>query len=293
MKSNILIAISNIVLDDTFELKSFYENRNRANSMGKALEEYIKDIFGGTKAENNEGKRLEILEETFSYMGNQNNPPDSIIRGGDAIEVKKIESYGSSIALNSSYPKAKLYSNSPMITTTCRECEKWEEKDIIYVVGVVPKINGEEGKKLRSLVMVYGEDYAADCSIYEKIKNVIREGIISIPNVEFSETKELGRVNKVDPLGITYLRIRGMWGIDNPMNVFNYIKQINTENEFELIVIINERKYLSFPEEERKKFEDLLNKVTKLEMKDVKIKDPNNPAQLKKAKLITFEREKI
>lgn len=292
MKSNILMAISNIVSDDTFELKSFYESRNRANSMGKALEEYIKDIFGGTKAENNEERRLEILEETFSYMGNQNNPPDSIIRGGDAIEVKKIESYGSSIALNSSYPKAKLYSNSPMITTICRECEKWKEKDIIYVVGVVPKINGEEGKKLKSLMMVYGEDYAADCSVYEKIKNVIGKGIISIPNVEFSETKELGRVNKVDPLGITYLRIRGMWGIDNPMNVFNYVKQINIENEFELIAIINEGKYLSFPEEERKKFEDLINKVTELEMKDIKIKDPNNPAQLKKAKLITFERKK-
>lgn len=61
----------------------------------------------------------------FSYIGNQNNPPDSMLRNGDAIEVKKIESKKAALALNSSYPKAKLYADSPMINKECRECEKW------------------------------------------------------------------------------------------------------------------------------------------------------------------------
>jgi hypothetical protein len=221
MSTNILKAIINIVENPIVELKTYYQTRNRANSMGGALEEYIKDIFANTITEDDERKRLETLESQFSYLGNQNNPPDIIIRNGDAIEVKKIESKTSSLALNSSYPKSKLYANSSMITDKCRNCEVWSEKDIIYVIGVVPKENGNEGKYLTTLSMVYGLDYAASASIYERIKNVISNGITSINDVEFSQTNEIGRVNRVDPLGITYLRIRGMWGIENPIKTFS------------------------------------------------------------------------
>lgn len=112
------------------DLRAFYESRNRANGMGESLEQYIKDIFAGTMNEANEQQRIERLAETFSYQGNQNNPPDMIIRQGDAIEVKKIENPMAALALNSSYPKAKLYANSPMISAACRNCEKWKEKDI-------------------------------------------------------------------------------------------------------------------------------------------------------------------
>ena len=62
-----------------------------------------------------------------------------MLRNGDAIEVKKIESLSSALALNSSYPKHKLYCNSSMISTACREAEQWSEKDMIYAVGVVEK----------------------------------------------------------------------------------------------------------------------------------------------------------
>lgn len=72
----------------------------------------------------------------FSYLGNQNNPPDVILKGGDAIEIKKIQSKSSAIALNSSYPKNKLYSNDPRITKACKNSEVWKVKDMIYVIGV-------------------------------------------------------------------------------------------------------------------------------------------------------------
>ncbi len=281
MSVNILMAIKNIVTSPIVELRSFYESHNRANNMGEALENYIKDLFAGTLNETDEQKRLERLEQAFSYQGNQNNPPDIVIRHGDAIEVKKIENVGSPLALNSSYPKAKLYSNSAMITAACRNCEQWQEKDILYTVGVV------NDRHLLRLYFVYGIDYAASAEIYERIKSVISTGINTITDVEFTETNELGRVNRVDPLGITYLRIRGMWGIENPAKVFSYV--ITQKNkQFEFFAIINEDKYNSFPVADRECIERLISENFKIT--DVKIKTPDNPSILRNAKLISFSR---
>ena len=278
---NIIDAIINIVKNPIVELKEYSISHNRANSMGEALEEYVKDIFSGTLFENDKNKRLEIISEVFSYLGNTNNPPDSILRGGDAIEVKKIENKSSSLALNSSYPKAKLYSNSSMITDACRNCEEWEEKDIIYAIGTCEK------NKLTSLIFVYGEDYAAENKIYENVKNKIKLGIETINGLEFSETNEIGRVNRVDPLGITYFRIRGMWGIENPIKVFDYIYERDNTKQFNFMALINEDKYNSFFN--REELENLEKENKYLEIRNVKIKNPNNPAQLRSAKLITFK----
>ena len=278
---NIIDAIINIVKNPILELREYSISHNRANSMGEALEEYIKDIFSGTLFENDKNKRLEIISEVFSYLGNTNNPPDSILRGGDAIEVKKIENKSSSLALNSSYPKAKLYSNSSMITDACRNCEEWEEKDIIYAIGTCEK------NKLTSLIFVYGEDYAAENKIYENVKNKIKLGIETINGLEFSETNEIGRVNRVDLLGITYFRIRGMWGIENPIKVFDYIYERDNTKQFNFMALINEDKYNSFFN--REELENLEKENKYLEIRNVKIKNPNNPAQLRSAKLITFK----
>ena len=231
--------------------------------------------------ETNEQKRNKQYSEVFSFLGSQNNPPDFIIKNGDAVEVKKIESKGASLALNSSYPKAKLFADSTMITTACRICEQWDEKDILYAVGVAKSNN------LSRLFFVYGVDYAASAETYEKIIQPIVQGITSVPDITFSKTNELARVNKVDPLGITYFRIRGMWGIENPAKVFSYVyTPINTE--FEFVAVINTEKYNSFPKEDREIIEKLARDNFKIS--DVEIKSPDNPAILKQAKLITFYR---
>lgn len=278
--SNIINAIIQLVENPKFELKKYSESHNRANNMGEALEEYIKDIFAGTVNETDENVRNQKLSEVFSYLGNQNNPPDSMLRGGDAIEVKKIESNDSSLALNSSYPKAKLFSDSPMLKKACQTCENWTVKDMIYAVGVVDDNN------IKSLAFVYGDDYCAEKSVYEQIKSVIKNGVESIGGVEFAETKELGRVNRVDPLGITYLRVRGMWGIENPFNVFDYIYKRDYSKRFNFMALINYDKYYSF--DNYKTLENLCGNITGFKITDVKIKNPNNPAQLKSAKLITY-----
>lgn len=279
--SNIINAIHNLINDPVIELRDFYKSKNRANSMGDALEEYVKDLFAGTIHVFDEGERLQKISEVFSYLGNQNNPPDSILRGGDAIEVKKIEGKNSSLALNSSYPKHKLYSDSKLITEACRKCEDWSEKDIIYVVGVV------NGARLNSLCMVYGIDYAADNNIYERIKHTIEAGVHCIENVEFAKTNEIAKVKRVDPLGITDLRVRGMWSIENPFKVFQYVYERDFSKNFNFMCIINEEKYFSF--DNISLLENSIGRVKGFDITSVNIKDPNNPARLQRAKLITFE----
>jgi len=168
METNLLIAISNLVKNPITNLVSHYRAANRANSMGDALEFYIKDLFCNSLNENNLEKKNEIYSKYFSYIGNQNNPPDIIIKQGDAIEVKKIESLRSGIALNSSYPKDKLHSGSPMITTACRNCEDWREKDLVYVVGV------SKDDKLKALWLVYGNCYSASKVVYERVRECLK-----------------------------------------------------------------------------------------------------------------------
>ena len=109
-------------------------------------------------------KRITLYNKHFSYLGNQNNPPDLIITNGDAIEIKKTESNSGNIALNSSFPKEELYKNSPMITKACRDCEpRWEEKDICYIIGSVDK-----DKFLKGLWFIYGNCYCANSETYTK-----------------------------------------------------------------------------------------------------------------------------
>ncbi len=278
--SNIIDAIINLVNNPVFELRETYAKKNRANSSGDALEEYIKDLFAGTFEYEDEQKRLKKISSVFSYIGNASNPPDAILSNGDAIEVKKIENNNSPLALNSSYPKDKLYSNSPMITNGCRNSEKWTEKDMIYTIGVVSH------NKLKHLCMVYGIDYCATTETYERIRNTIKTGVEEISNIELVETRELGKLQKVDPLGITYLRIRGMWGIENPFKVFNYIFEREMEKQLNFMAIINFEKYYSF--KNIKDLEKLACENQYLEIHNVKIKNPNNPAKLRNAKLITF-----
>jgi hypothetical protein len=279
--TNILKAIYNIIhqAERTINKEGHFQH-NRMNEMGGALEKYMKEAFSGTFQIANEQEQNRIYSENFSWLGNQNNPPDFMIKEGDAIEVKKIESLNADLALNSSYPKSKLSSGNPMIAKKCQTCEMWDIKDIIYSIGCVNKT------KLRSLWLVYGSIYAAESNIYENMRNRVSVGINSISDIEFEETKELGRVNQVDPLGITNLRIRGMWSIQNPRKVFEYIQPQQNDVTFELVSIIPNDKYNSFDDESR----FLLEGVTKegFSILDVQVKDPNNPATLIGAKLIKY-----
>lgn len=282
--SNILKAFIHTINSYQSNISTMTNGNNRANNMGDGLEEFIKNIFAGTINETNEQNRLIKFSQTYSYSGNKNNPPDLILQNSDAIEIKKLESHNTAIALNSSYPKAKLFSNSSMITTTCRNCEKnWTVKDMLYVIGNVPK----NTNSLKSLWLVYGDCFCADKEVYERIKDTISIGITTIPNVEFTETNELGKVKKVDPLGITDLRIRGMWHIENPTKIFNYLYSYDETKSFQLICLMKKEKYESFSLVDRQIIENLNN--PNVSVNNVRIKNPNNPVQLMDGKLLVFK----
>lgn len=279
--SNVLTAIGSLVKNPIVALTAHYSGRNRINGVGNALEIYIKDLFANTLLYNDEYSKLNIYNKVFSYTGNQNNPPDIILKNGDAIEVKKIQGNTNTLALNSSYPKDKLYSNSTMITTNCKNCENWTTKDLLYVIG------NTDDRNLKELWFVYGDCYAANKEIYENIKNAIIYGLHSIPNIELAETNELGKIKKVDPLGITDLRVRGMWSIFHPKKVFDYLPKQTKNSIFKFYCIMKKEKFESFSDNDKNMLLSLADNK-KFFISDLHIKNPNNPVKLISIKFMEF-----
>lgn len=282
--TNILIAIKNIIQNPITELISTYKWQNRANNMWEALECYIKDMFSDSFHETDSQKKDKIHSNFFSYLGNQNNPPDIVLKDWDAIEIKKISNFSSWLALNSSYPKNKLYSSDSRIKKECKNCDWWnrEKKDILYIIGVsLPKTN-----KIQTISFVYWDCYAADKEIYIDVYNKISKQIAKIPDIQFTKTNELAKVKKVDPLWITDLRVRWMRHIENPIKLFKDFFIINQNKNLTLNILMLEEKYLSFPQEDRKNLELLQDEFFRIS--DIQIKSPNNPAQLLKAKFISY-----
>lgn len=281
MASNVLTAIKNLIENPVVALTAHYSGRNRVNGVGNALEVYIKDLFANTFMYEDEYLKLNVYNKVFSYTGNQNNPPDIILKNGDAIEVKKVQGNSSALALNSSYPKDKLYADSTMITNECRTCENWSVKDIIYAIGNTTDTH------LKELWFVYGDCYAADKGTYERIKNTIVDGLHSIPCIELAETNELGKIKKVDPLGITDLRVRGMWSIFHPRKVFNYLPKQNILSNFKFYCLMKSDKFEQFTDKDKKNL-FALKDDKKFFIHDVQIRNPNNPAQLIPVKFMEF-----
>jgi hypothetical protein len=283
MCPNILTAVNNIVDFKMNDLSGYFATYPiRINTVGQQLEYYVKDAICGLFKNETSRNELAHSQGVFSYLGNQNNPPDLIIANGDAFEIKKIISPKANLALNNSPPKNCLRRDDPRITQHCRNVDggNWSSKEIFYAVGCA------KGGKLKYLFFVHGRCYAADKKIYSdkaaKLKNNIQNFFRS-EGWEITKTRELGRNNRMDPLGITNFRIRGMWEIENPIRVFSYLYYYNERREFSLIALMLKNKFDSFPKEDKIAIEN----NTRISVKNVKIKNPNNPAELLDAKLIT------
>lgn len=280
--SNILEAIFSISTFPEIEVNNLSFGRNRINNVGDGLEEFIKNAFSDNLS--NRDPLVTIQKhKVFSYGGSATRPPDLMLCGGDAIEVKKTESLKADLQLNSSHPKAKLHITSPLINHHCRTCETWEEKDIIYAVGHVLK----GSNTLSSLWLIYGTIYAADDEVYTGLKDTIIKSLADTPEVDFGITNELGRINYVDPLEITNMRIRGMWLLQPPVKVFDYVYKYDLDLKFQMIAIVPTEKYMSFPEASREKIEN--NNDDRLEIVDIEVKNPNNIVALIPCKLITLK----
>lgn len=89
--SNILKAVTNIVNNYQTNILTPTNKNNRANNMGEGLENYIKNAFAGNLNETDISKQKSNIRNIFSYIGTKNNPPDIILKKGDAIEKLKEE----------------------------------------------------------------------------------------------------------------------------------------------------------------------------------------------------------
>ena len=197
------------------------------------------------------------------------------------MKFKKTKTASPRIALNSSPPKSVLHVDDPRLLKDCRNCDggHWSQKDIYYAMCQV------KNNLINHLFYVQGKCYAATRGVYARIADVITSAINDI-DLELHKTAELARVNRVDPLGITDLRVRGMLQIQHPIRVFNYIYRPPV-NQFGIAALLLEEKYLLYPFESRQTIEN----NDAISVKHVKIKDPNNPANQLNAILINYPKQ--
>lgn len=273
MGINLLDAICNVIESDISEVAHNTHSSNRMNRQGESLEAFVKDAFVGTLLENDDEIKMKAYRQAFSYLGNQNNPPDFMVRGGDAVEVKKVQGKGNRLMLNSSYPKAVLNADSPMIAAACRDAEKWTEKDLLYVVGRV--VGSTE---LQRVWFVYGDCYAAEAGVYERAKDAIKTSIKQ-SGLELEPTNELAKIKRVDPLGLTDMRVRNMWDIAGPEQVFSKYLAPNPREVPRISAVMSEQKYLSMPQMSVERVNVL--GARGLTVNRVELPDPNNAASVK------------
>ena len=284
------------VLNATIALSRYKNNMGdyaksyaiKINIVGENQEYYVKDLLTG-EFYRSERERDLAYSNHYSYLGNQNNAVDAIAKFGDAFEIKKVESRKGSqtvgkIALNNSPPKDVLHSDDQRLRSDVKGIDggNWKQKDIFYAVG------STIGQKVRYLYFVQGTCYAARNEVYQSVFDNVRKRIqdtVKLSGLEFMDTKELGRIHRVDPLGITDFRLRGMWEIRNPADVFSGIAPIDSKPEFTCFAIMEQQKFL---EESSKRSSVYGNFSEEIEggpvsLENVKVKDPNNPAKLKDA----------
>lgn len=250
--TNILRAVQNLIVGHDVHVGEVRESNNRANSLGEAFEIYIKNVFAGAFGLTGTAYQKKI-EEVFSYQGSAGKPPDLMIRGGDAIEIKKLQSRDSQIQLNSSFPKNKLHADDSRISSEAKNAERWTEKDILYIVGNVDA----KSKTVRSMWWIYGDCLIDECagSIANRIfssdairTNFEKEGEILIANLGIG--------------GSLSLSLKAQWCFkgfaDSPHS--NQAPFLN--------VVMREEKYRSFPESDRMATEGLA-KEGKVEVRSV------------------------
>ncbi|MBC6308616.1 NgoPII family restriction endonuclease [Listeria sp. FSL L7-1582] len=218
--TNVLVALKNILDRNSCRLTPLFRSNGSANTAGDSLEYFIKDMFctGGILHSIEEDKN-KIYDKYLSWKGNSTNFPDFIVRGGVGVEPKKMNGKGNaSLSLNSSFPKAYIYPDTQNIPpqNLIDEETLWNKKNIVYAVGNLDK----ESDKLIRLWFAYGNTFIADERIYNGLKSKIKETIENLTSSEFVPSKEFGRIKRVDPLGNTNLRLRGMWELAHPEAIF-------------------------------------------------------------------------
>jgi hypothetical protein len=213
--------------------------RGSLGAQGKPFEIFAKNMFAGCLGALSSHVDA-AWERTFSWRGSANHPPDFMIRGGDAVEVK-IHAGVSQIQLNSSPPKRTLKSTDPRIQDGCRTCEDWVERNFLYFIG---KANEEF---VEALWIVDGACIADSAETYDMIFDKLS---LTVSDLGGEPGNEIGRLNNVDALKATSLRVRAMWLLEHPARLFSSVLVPPKQGSFVLNVLVSAEKWDSFPSDE-------------------------------------------
>ena len=234
--------------------------RGTLGAKGKPFEIFAKNMFAGSL-----GALPNHVDaawsKTFSWLGSDNAPPDFMIWGGDAVEVK-VHGSTTQIQLNSSPPKRSLKATDTRIEEGCRECEIWVEKDFVYFIG---KANAEY---VEALWLIDGKCIAAESSVYDVLFDRLKA---TVKELGGEPGNEIGRLNRVDPLKATSLRVRGMWLLDHPAKVFKSIFIKPQNDVFVLNALVSETKWNEYPSQMIADLEALAEKglnITHVDLSD-------------------------
>lgn len=288
-KTNVLIALANILDRDSTRLTPIFRSNGSANAAGDSLEYFVKDMFctGAEKYQYDHEKDKEY-KKYLSWSGDSKHFPDLIVDGGVGVEPKKVNNTSKGkIALNSSFPKDYIYPDTQNIPTKDNgylECG-WTRKPIIYAVGNLNTKKGEDENKLISLWLVYGNTFVADNDSYKTLVSEVRNAISKNTNADLDgKSKELARAHGIDPLKYTNLRVRGMYELEHPAKVFeSYISDIDfPENKSHIYVVILKSDFDAIKHDMGNEWESLNDKLNnyvkerRLIIKSIEVADPNN-----------------
>lgn len=242
------------------------------------------DSFGLSPYEQRDRHR-----EIFSFVSNNAEIPDFMLRGGDVVEIKTVRLKSgeydpvkcSPIEFNTVFPRQKLFFDDPLVTDECRRAESWYEKDVVYVVGALKR------RQLIHLCMIYGVDYCAGEKYYSGLNYELKKLIAKIRAARFPYTRELARIGTVDPTGATYLKLYGMWHVENPWSFFRYVCRPNPNANFSFMCIINREKFHQL--DNGRKLFAWAKDCDGLRLAKIRVKNPDAPDTFRDALLIRYE----
>ncbi len=234
--------VNNHSLDDV------YDSAISINSSGERMEYFVKDLLADSLDKETADEKTKAHKKCLSWLGSQNHPPDLMIRGAEAIEVKKSRGKHSKLQLNSSTPRTTLRSSMNRVTEDCSSCEDdiggWDEKDMVYVLG--SRVTGND---VGFIWVVYGECFCDDTEVYENVTDTLENAIKESPptngNLDLSGN-EIAKVKDVGDGMYTEHRVRPMWSIEHPAKKFSeyvdsYDKKL--DNGTPLFLVLPERKF--------------------------------------------------
>jgi len=246
--------------------------------MGDDLEEFVRNAYAdAVDPALSDDERRRRYERTFAWLGNSSNPPDLLLRGGDAVEVKKVGAASRTIQLNSSHPKDRLWADDPKVASGAVAAEPWVWRDIAYWIGTVT------GRRLEGLWVVFGDVFCARKETYTRVSDHISAAVAEVAGLEHGRTQELGRLNRVDPLGLTTLRVRGMWVIGHPAQIFRSLPDADERPRLRLLC--RSEKYSSFAAPAREQVEGGSDGFSSVE---ITVPDPDDPARSITARYVSY-----